>query len=73
MKAAPFVLAIMAIFLVSEPAYAYADPGTAGLLYQIVIIIFASLVSYFLFVKDLLRRLFRRNTEEEAKEPEQPD
>jgi len=74
MKAALTVLlAVMTIFLVNEPAYAYADPGTAGLLYQIVIIIFASLVSYFLFFKDFLKRLFRRKSEEQSEETDQQD
>jgi hypothetical protein len=66
-------LAVVAIFLVNEPAYAYADPGTAGLLYQIVVIIFASLVSYFLFFKDFLKRLFRRKSEEQSEEPDQQE
>ena len=74
MKAALTVfLAVIIIFLVNEPAYAYADPGTAGLLYQIVIIIFASFVSYFLFFKDFLKRLFRRKSEEQSEETDQQD
>ena len=66
-------LAAIAIFVVNEPAYAYADPGTAGLLYQIVIIVFASLVSYFLFFKDFVKRLFKRNPEEQSDEADQQD
>ena len=67
------VLAVIAIFAVNKPAYAYADPGTAGLLYQIIVIIFASLVSYFLFFKDFLKRLFKRKPEEQSGEADQQD
>lgn len=61
------------ILALNDPAYAYADPGTAGLLYQIVVIIFASVVSYFLFLKDLFRRMFKRNSDEQHEEPDQQD
>jgi membrane protease YdiL (CAAX protease family) len=67
------LLAVVTIFLVTEPAYAYADPGTAGLLYQIVVIIFASLVSYFLFFKDFLKRLFKRKSEEKPEKADPQD
>jgi hypothetical protein len=63
----------MTLFVLNEPAYAYADPGTAGLLYQVIIVIFASLVSYFLFLKDFVRRLFSRKTEEQPEEVEHKD
>lgn len=64
---------VLTVFVLNEPAYAYADPGTAGLLYQIVVIIFASVVSYFLFLKDFIRRLFTRKTEEQPEEVDQED
>ena len=64
---------VITVFVLSGPAYAYADPGTAGLLYQIVVIIFASVVSYFLFIKDLFRRVFKRSVEEQPEEPDQQD
>jgi hypothetical protein len=67
------LLATIIMCFSNESAYAYADPGTAGLLYQIVIIIFASCISYFLFLKDFVKGLFKGKPEKQPKETEQQD
>jgi hypothetical protein len=69
-----FYLAIVMTLLCAEPAYAYADPGTGGLLYQILIISLAVIASYVAFLKgylkDFLGRAFRKGP---GKNPDDED
>ena len=69
LKLGPIVLLGVAMtFIWVEPAFAYADPGSAGLLYQIVIVVFAFAVSYLVFLKDFVKGLFKRNAEDRSDE-----
>ena len=65
-----FYLTVFMTLLCAEPAYAYADPGTGGLLYQIIIVFLAFIVSYFAFLKDFLRRTFKKGS---GKNPDDED
>lgn len=64
------VVAIMT-FLFAKPAHAYADPGTGGLIYQIVIVFLAFIASYFAFLKDFFRRAFKRGSEKNPDDEDQ--
>ncbi len=51
------------VLCASEPAHAYTDPGTGGLLYQIIIVLLALLGSYFAFFKNWIARKFKGKAE----------
>ena len=57
-----FFLLLFIVFLISiskvRPAHAYIDPGTAGLLYQIVIMFIAVILGYFAFLRKKIGGLF---------------
>ncbi len=53
---------IFGIFVLARPAHAYVDPGTAGMLYQIVILALGVIAGYFAFLRKFIRRLFGRNS-----------
>ena len=52
----------LAFFFPVRSAYAYVDPGTAGMLYQIVILALGVIAGYFAFLRKFIRRLFSRNS-----------
>jgi hypothetical protein len=67
------LLGVLLVGLGFEPAYAYADPGTGGLLYQIIIVFLAVIASYFAFLKDWVRRFFSRRREDPSNEETKSD
>ncbi len=64
-------LATFFVLLGIEPAYAYVDPGTGGLLYQVIVVFLAVLVSYLTIFKDLIRKLFKRPAGKQSDEEDQ--
>lgn len=54
-------LLIFLIISVTENAYAYADPGVGGLLYQIVVIILSGIGLFLISLKTKLFRILRKN------------
>ena len=55
---AVFSLSIVIVCIACGSAYAYVDPGTGGLLYQIVFIIIALVGSYLGFLRNFIKRVF---------------
>lgn len=50
----------LAFFFPVRSAYAYVDPGTAGMLYQIVILFIGAILGYFAFLRKRIGGLFKR-------------
>lgn len=55
-------LAALALSLLqAKPAYAYVDPGTGGMLYQIVILVLGAVAAYFAILKRYVKGFFSRS------------
>ena len=54
----------MILFLFSEDAHAYLDPGTGGLLYQLIIVFLAMITSYLIFFSGWIKGFFKKDTKE---------
>jgi hypothetical protein len=54
----PVMLSLLFILSLAAPAYAYLDPGTGSMIYQIVIMIFLAAAAAFRFWWGRLKRLF---------------
>ena len=67
------IIYLMAIimFLFAKPAYAYADPGTGGLLYMIIVAFAAIIGSYLAFFKDYVKRIFKRDPGKDSNDEDQ--
>jgi len=63
MKVIPWFLRCIFFFilyvLLTDNAYAYVDPGVAGTLYQIVILIFLGIGAFFAAFKNAIFNFFR--------------
>jgi predicted neutral ceramidase superfamily lipid hydrolase len=64
-------LVTIIMFLFARPAYAYADPGTGGLLYMIIVASAAIIGSYLAFFKDYVKRLFKREPGKDSDDEDQ--
>lgn len=54
----------MILLFFSGDAHAYMDPGTGGLLYQLIIVFLAAITSYFAFFSGWIKRFFKKDTKE---------
>jgi hypothetical protein len=71
-KPARFIfLTTIVVLLFAEPAYAYADPGTGGLLYMIIVASAAIIGSYLAFFKDYVKRIFKREPGKDSNDEDQ--
>ena len=58
-----WILLILSTFvLIPTPIYAYVDPGTAGLLYQVVYAFVLSAVAWFAGIRPFIKGVWRRIT-----------
>lgn len=49
-------------------SYAYVDPGTGGMFYQIIILVIGAIAGYFAIFKKFFKKLFKkRDTSEKDK------
>ena len=56
-----YMMAVFLLLIVSEDAaFAYIDPGTGGMLYQVLVLIFGAIAAYFVFLKRYIKGLFTR-------------
>jgi hypothetical protein len=57
------------LLLSNGKAHAYIDPGTGGMLYQIIILIFGAAVAYFAIFKRYIKNFFskKKDVDEEDK------
>jgi hypothetical protein len=60
-----FLIATGLLVVLSDTAHAYVDPGVGGMFYQIVILVIGVIAGYFAVAKRFLRRILRRDTDEE--------
>ncbi len=62
-------LALSIPLLYHGTAYAYVDPGTGGMFYQIIILLFGAIAAYFAIFRRYIKNLFSRKkaTDEEDK------
>ena len=60
-----FILLSSFVFLSPTDAFAYVDPGTGGLLYQVLILFAGVVAGYFAFFKRFLKSLFSRKDHSE--------
>ena len=51
---------IIIIFFNTSNAYAYLDPGTGSILLQVLLLIFASIGTFFVFIKNKIKSLFNK-------------
>ena len=51
---------IIIIFFNIADAYAYIDPGTSGIMLQFLLLIFASIVTGFIYFKNKIKALFNK-------------
>ncbi len=58
------VLLFLLILLIPSKVYAYIDPGTGGILYQIVVLAIGAVAGIWLSVKGIIKRLFKRRRDE---------
>ena len=55
------LITVIFILLLSRgTAYAYIDPGTGGMFYQIIILVFGAAVAYFAIFKRYIKNFFSR-------------
>ena len=54
------VTVLLVFSFLAKTAYAYVDPGTAGLLYQVVFLIFGAIAGYFAFLRRFIKKFFGR-------------
>lgn len=54
------LLAFIASLILAEPAYAYIDPNTGGIVFQVLAVIFTLFTSILLFFSSRLRMGFAR-------------
>jgi hypothetical protein len=53
-----FIFAVL--FVIHEKAYAYVDPGTGGMFYQIIILVIGAIAGYFAIFKKFFKKLFKK-------------
>lgn len=54
-------LSLITFFATRGNAYAYVDPGTGGMFYQIVILVFAVVAGYFAVFKRFIMGIFKKD------------
>ena len=55
---ASFIFVVL--FIIHEKAYAYVDPGTGGMFYQIIILVIGAIAGYFAIFKKFIKKLFKK-------------
>jgi hypothetical protein len=45
------------MFFLEGSAFAYIDPGTGGMLYQIIILVIGAILGYFAIAKNFIRKI----------------
>ena len=75
MKTSPkIILAIMiATVILSEPAYAYLDPGTGSMVVQILVACFATVVIFFKSIWQGITQFFGKKPKVEETEDSEDD
>jgi hypothetical protein len=53
-----FLLLILLFY--KDISYAYVDPGTGGMFYQIIILLIGAIAGYFAIVKKFFKKLFKK-------------
>lgn len=54
------ILLLLILLFYQDISYAYVDPGTGGLFYQIIVLIFGVIAGYFAIFKKFLKKLFKK-------------
>ena len=63
------ITVIFMLLLFNGKAYAYIDPGTGGMFYQIIILLFGAIVAYLAIFKRYIKNFFskKKDADEEDK------
>ena len=59
---------LLILLIYHDTSYAYVDPGTGGMFYQIIILVIGAIAGYFAIFKKFFKKLFKkRDTSEKDK------
>jgi hypothetical protein len=54
------ILALLILLFYQDISYAYVDPGTGGMFYQIIILVIGAIAGYFAIFKKFFKKLFKK-------------
>lgn len=65
-----FFLCVWAFLIAPECAQAYIDPGSGGLVYQVLILVLGLIGGYFAFLKKFIKSFFASKRSKTTDDPE---